>query len=295
MKIIISGSHGFIGTPLVNFLKKEGHFIFNVVRRSVANDNEIFWDIETGELKGDIDGLDAFIHLAGENISSGRWTQEKKKRIRESRVNSTERLCQFLSQLSKPPSTFIGASAIGFYGDRGDELLTEQSLPGEGFLPEVCQAWEKASDDLRSFRTRVIHLRFGIVLDGAGGALAKMLLPFKLGLGGKLGNGHQYMSWISLSEIPKIVSYLLTSPLHGAINAASPQPVTNFEFTKTLGQILHRPTVFPIPALMAKLVFGEMADALLLSSTRVVPKKLLNAGFKFQYPELKEALQKAIS
>ena len=231
------------------------------------------------------------IHLAGESIAEGRWTDEKKQRIRESRVKGTKLLSDALANLSRPPKTLIAASAIGFYGNRGDEILRETSAPGQGFLPEVCIAWEKATELAMEKGIRVVNTRFGIILSKEGGALAKMLPPFRMGVGGRIGSGRQWMSWIALNDVVEGLNYVLTNEsLSGPVNFVAPKPVTNAEFTKTLGRVLSRPTFFPVPAFAARLALGEMADALLLSSQRVEPVRLNDANYSFRFSELQEAL-----
>ncbi len=220
------------------------------------------------------------------------WTPAVKARIRDSRVNGTRLLCEALARLSNPPRVLVCASAIGYYGDRGDEVLDEASSPGSGFLPEVCQEWEAATEPARAAGIRVVNLRFGVILSPSGGALAKMLTPFKLGAGGRIGDGRQWMSWIALDDVIDAIAYALnTESLAGPANCVAPQPVTNLEFTKTLGRVLHRPTIFPMPAVAARIAFGEMADALLLASARVLPKELSAAGYPFRYPQLEGALR----
>jgi uncharacterized protein (TIGR01777 family) len=296
MKILISGSGGLVGSALVQDLLSEGHEIGRLVRRTADRSrNEIYWDPERGSL--DKEALqdfhpEAVIHLAGESIAQGRWNVAKKAKIRDSRVNGTRVLAQVLTHLSDPPKIWVCASAIGYYGNRGDETLTEDSPPGRGFLPEVCRDWEAATEPARSKGIRVVQLRFGVILSPEGGALKKMLLPFKLGLGGVIGNGRQYMSWIALDDAVGVIRFAMENKnLSGVINTVAPQPVTNREFTKTLGRVLFRPTCFPLPASTARLLLGEMAEDLLLASTRVEPKKLKSAGYAFQYPELKGALR----
>lgn len=294
MKILISGSSGLIGTALLDSFKERGHKITRLVRdESQMAEDTVLWDPEHRELKPEeFEGFDAVIHLAGENISSGRWTDKKKQKIRDSRVINTHMLAELLARLKKPPSLFISASAIGYYGDRGDEIMTESSSSGEGFLADVCQKWEEASNAARSAGIRVVNLRTGIVLSTKGGALSKMLVPFRLGLGGVVGSGKQYMSWISIDDHIGIILHIInTESLSGPVNAVSPNPVTNQRFTKTLGRVLKRPTLFPLPAFLARLILGEMADALLLSSTRVVPVALQESGYSFLYPQLEPALK----
>ena len=285
MKIAITGSTGLVGSALVPVLKKTGHDVLGLSRPSQ-------WDPDKGILDQRIlDGIDAFIHLAGENIAAGRWTAAQKARIRDSRVKGTRLVAEAIAKMQKPPQVMISASAIGYYGDRGNEILREDSGPGTGFLPDVCRQWEAATDPATRKGIRVVHLRIGIVLSKNGGALQKMLFPFKAGVGGKVGSGRQYWSWISIDDVcSSIVHCIHATGLHGPVNAVSPAPATNLEFTKALGRVLHRPTIFPLPAFAARLVLGEMADALLLASTRVDPCKLLGSRFVFQHKDLEAAL-----
>jgi uncharacterized protein (TIGR01777 family) len=242
-----------------------------------------------------LEGVDAVVHLAGENIAQ-RWTSSQKAKIRDSRIKGTQLLCETLARLSSPPKVLVSASAIGYYGDRGEQILTEDSPLGRGFLAEVCRGWEAATEPARQRGLRVVPLRFGVVLSPAGGALAKMLPPFRLGLGGMVGSGRQYMSWIALDDVVGAIQHaIVTDTLQGPTNAVAPQAVTNQEFTKTLGKALGRPTVFPLPAFAARLMFGEMADELLLASTRVQPAKLLGSGYRFRYPELEDALRHVLA
>ena len=294
MKILVSGAHGLVGKALVKSLTKDGHEIVSLVRReSVVAKTEIEWHPNRGQIDTQqLEGFDVVIHLAGESIASGRWTEDKKLRIRESRVKGTTLLSESLARLSRPPATFISASAIGYYGNRGDELLTEQSATGKGFLSEVCVAWEKATGAAEAKGIRTVHTRFGIILDTDGGALEKMATPFRMGVGGKLGDGKQWMSWIALDDVVRGLRFLIDNQtVRGPVNFTAPNPVTNAEFTKTLGSVLSRPTIFPVPAFAARLAFGEMADALLLSSARVEPSRLQDEGFKFEYSDLLLALQ----
>lgn len=293
MAVLITGSSGLVGQALVPFLSGGGHHVRRLRRSPSAAADETSWNPADGTFApGALDGVDTVIHLAGENIAGGRWTDARKVRIRESRVNDTRRLAETLSRLEVPPKVLVAASAVGFYGDRGDEVLDELSAPGSGFLPDVCQAWEAAAAPARDAGIRVVHLRFGIVLSPAGGALAQMLLPFKMGVGGVMGSGDQYISWIALDDLLGVVLHVLTDEsITGPVNAVAPDAVTNREFTKTLGSVLRRPTIFPMPAFAAGLVFGEMADALLLASTRVDPAALRVAGHEFAYPRLEDALR----
>jgi len=250
------------------------------------------WDPARGSIDaGGLEGIDGVVHLAGEPIGE-RWSAEKKARIRDSRVKGTRLLCETLAQRPTPPKVLVCASAIGYYGDRGAEVLTEESASGASFLADVCRAWEGATEPALQKGIRVVNLRFGVVLSAAGGALAKMLPPFRLGVGGILGSGKQYMSWMTLDDAVGAIRHaLLTEPLHGPANAVAPHPVTNEEFTKTLGKVLGRPTRIPLPAFAARLMFGEMADELLLASARVQPAKLLATGYAFRYPELEAGLR----
>jgi uncharacterized protein (TIGR01777 family) len=238
-----------------------------------------------------VSGYDAVIHLSGENVA-GRWSEAKKKRIRDSRVVSTQNLAWALGEAQVRPAAFVCASAVGYYGDRGDETLTEQSGPGEGFLAEVCREWEAAAARVSEAGIRVVNLRIGIVLSPDGGALKQMLLPFRLGLGGRIGSGRQWWSWIHVADLVGAVEHALQSDaLRGAVNLTAPTPVTNRDFTKALAEALHRPAVLPIPAFAARLAFGELADEGLLASARVAPKNLIQSGFVFQFPELRPALK----
>lgn len=292
MNVLVSGAGGLIGRTLVPMLESAGHRVVPLTRGESGNGSTRVWNPLASKLDPAVlDGCDAVIHLAGENIGEGRWTKRKKERIRSSRVNGTRILAEAIAAMANPPHAFVCASAIGYYGDRSDELLTESSAPGTGYLPDVCLNWELAADPARAV-TRVVHLRTGVVLSPQGGALAKMLLPFKLGVGGVIGTGKQYLSWITLKDSARLFQFALErSDLRGSINGTAPHPVTNFEFTKTLGKVLHRPTIFPLPAFAARLALGEMADALLLASTRVVPEAARRAGFEFQHAELEPALR----
>ena len=293
MQVLITGSSGLVGTALRSFLGGGGHRVRRLLRAPSASEDTTSWDPASGTFTtGAFEGIDGVVHLAGESIASGRWTATRKARIRDSRVVGTRHLCEALAQLDTPPKVLVAASALGFYGDRGDEVLDESAALGSGFLPEVCQAWEDAAAPARERGIRVVHLRVGIVLTPKGGALAQMLPPFKLGVGGILGAGDQYMSWIALDDVLGIVLHALTDEsMRGSVNAVAPQAVTNREFTKTLGAVLRRPTVLPAPAFALRLALGEMADALLLASTRVDPAVLRAAGFEFAYPHLEGALR----
>ena len=293
MKIVVTGSTGLIGSALLPRLRDEGHHVTGLVRGVAADQNTPWWDPAAGRISpGALDGVDAVVHLAGEGIAAGRWTAARKARICDSRVNGTRVLCEALAGTTTPPRVLLAASAVGFYGDRGDELLDESAALGQGFLSDTCQKWEAEADPARARGIRVVHLRIGIVLSPSGGALAKMLPPFMLGVGGVLGSGQQFMSWIAIDDLIGIMLHALTNDgLAGAVNAVAPRAVTNREFTKALGHVLRRPTVFPVPAFAARLAFGEMADALLLASTRVQPARLMAEGFEYAYPELEGALR----
>ncbi len=291
-KVAVSGANGLIGRAVCEEIRRQGGTVCRLVRKPVQSDEEIEWNTQAGLVSPEqAAGLSAVIHLAGENIAEGRWTAAKKKRIRESRVSGTKVLCESMAQLPEPPEVFVGASAIGFYGDRGDEWLQETSPPGTGFLSQLCQDWEAAAEPLHQVGTRITHIRIGLVLSPSGGALAKMLFPFRLGLGGRIGNGQQYWSWIVLDDLARIFVEAITDGTYqGPVNGVAPEPVTNREFTRILGRTLHRPILFPLPAFVLKLLLGEMADELLLSSTRVQPTVLESHRFSFQYRTLSDGL-----
>ncbi len=296
MKVLISGSSGFVGSALVKKMRDLKHEVFRLVRKKEKlQKDEIYWNPEKLEIDlKKLENFNAVVHLAGENIL-GRWTEAKKKKIRDSRVKGTQFLSESLAQLSKPPASLLCSSAIGFYGNRGEETLNESSPPGNGFLADVCQEWEAASQAASKSGIRVIHYRIGLVLSEEGGALAKMLPLFKLGLGGKLGDGQQWMSWIHLEDLLSGILFILESPsLSQAVNAVSPHPVRNQEFTQCLAESLHRPAFFTVPEFALKLVTGEMADEALLASAKVEAQKLLQTDFKFKYPHLFEALRDMI-
>ena len=293
MRILVSGSHGLVGSALMKALTADGHEIFRLVRHAPDSGSEIEWSPDRYSIAiSRIEGFDAVYHLAGESIASGRWNDEKKRKIRESRTKGTKLLADALANLAQPPKTLISASAIGYYGNRGDELLTENSPPGSDFLAGVCVEWEKATDHARGKGVRIVNTRFGIILDKDGGALAKMLPPFRMGIGGRIGDGKQWMSWIALDDVIGALQFVLANEsMNGPVNFVAPNPVTNAEFTKALGKALSRPTLFPIPAFGVRLAFGEMADALLLSSQRVEPKRLKSSGYEFKHSQLDEALR----
>ncbi len=290
MHLALSGSSGLVGQVLSASLREDGHDVSPLVRDDRPR---IRWSPPSGEIdRQQMATVDAVVHLAGESIGEGRWTKTKKERIRQSRETATRLLCESLASLEPRPHTLVSASAIGYYGDRGSEVLDEGAAPGEGFLPEVCVQWEAATQPAREAGIRVVNLRIGVVLSPDGGALAKMLWPFKLGLGGRVGSGHQYWSWIALSELVRVIRFAVdTRALSGPVNAVAPEPATNREFTRVLGQVLRRPTIFPIPAPAARLALGQMANDLLLASARVVPKKLGESGYDFSWADLEAALR----
>jgi uncharacterized protein len=299
MKILITGASGLIGKALQNSFEAKGHELLLASRREPKDEKHILWNAETGfadEDRPKLEGLDAVIHLAGESVAGLRWTEEKKKAIRDSRVFGTRTMIEAFARLETKPKIFISGSAIGFYGDRGDDELTETSPAGNTFLSETSKEWEAESRRAEDMGIRTVLLRTGIVLSKDGGALATMLTPFKFGVGGVVGSGKQWMSWVSLDDVVNAINYALENEnLRGAVNVVSPNPVTNEEFTKTLGDVLYRPTFLPLPEFAVNMIFGEMGDALLLDSTRVRPKRLLDAGFEFEYPDLKAAIEHAVT
>lgn len=292
--ILLSGSSGLIGRELCAALIRDDVPVHQLVRHPVhAQTRNAAWDVDAGLIEAEkCSGLRAVVHLAGEPIAARKWTPEQKERIRNSRVNGTRLLAETLANAVEKPEVFVCASAIGFYGSRGNEILTEASAAGEGFLAEVTRDWEVAAQPAREAGIRVVHARFGIVLSPEGGALAKMLPAFKLGLGGRLGDGTSWMSWIALPDAVAALRHLIDTPeLSGPVNVTAPEPVTNYTFTKTLGEVLHRPTILPAPAGVLRTLLGEMGEALLLGSARVQPTRLQESGFTFQMPRLAEALK----
>ena len=293
MKILITGATGLVGKELGPLLTTSGHEVFRLVRSNPSDANDIPWDPAQGVVhKARLDGLDGVVHLAGENIAGARWSAAVKQRIRDSRVVGTRLLCETLASLERKPKVLVCASAIGIDGDRGGEILSEQSAAGAGFLPDVCKEWEAACEPARKAGIRVVNLRIGVILTPKGGALAKMLFPFRMGGGGVVGSGRQYWSWVAIDDVIGAIQHCLThNEIHGPVNCTSPNPATNYEFTKTLGAVLHRPTIFPLPGFVAKLALGEMAQDLLLASTRVMPNQLQATGYQFRCPTLESTLR----
>jgi len=295
--ILVSGSTGFIGSALVNALAAGGYTVRRLVRHEAQRRaGDVVWDPAGGRLDGKaIDGLDAVVHLAGEPIAQ-RWTGAAKRRIRESRVRGTDLLATTLASLTRPPRVMVSGSAMGIYGDRGDEMLDETSEPGTGFLADVAREWEAATFPAARAGIRVVHIRTGLVLSPRGGALAKLLLPLRLGVGGRVGSGRQWVSWIALDDTIGAIRHALSAePLFGAVNLAAPNPVTNAELTATLGKVLRRPAVFPVPAGALRLAFGEMGEATLLASQRMRPRRLAETGYVFRHPLLEGALRRELA
>jgi uncharacterized protein len=294
-KILVSGVSGLIGAALLPSLHASGWCVVRLVRGQPSNQNQIAWDPAKPISPGAVSGFDAVIHLAGESIF-GRWTETKKSNILHSRVAGTSNLSQALARAEEKPKAFLCGSAIGYYGDRGDQLLNEGSAPGSGFLADVCQQWEEATMPAVQADIRTAHLRTGIVLSPRGGALGAMLLPFRLGVGGRVGTGKQWMSWIHVQDVVGAIHHILKNDLlQGAVNMVSPKPVTNAEFAKTLASVLSRPAIFPMPGFAVKTAFGEMGEELLLASQKVEPTKLISSGYPFRYRELRAGLQGLLS
>jgi uncharacterized protein (TIGR01777 family) len=294
LKIVISGSSGLIGSALVPFFTTGGHRVTRLVRRKpVPGKNESYWDPYKKIIDKDIiNGADAVIHLSGDNIGQGLWTDKKKKLIIESRMVPTSLIAETCAGVKKPPGVFISASAMGYYGHRGDEILTEESGPGSGFVPEVCTGWEAAAAPAVEGGVRTLFLRLGVVLSPEGGALKRLLLPFSMGAGGRIGEGRQYMSWLTIDDVLGAVLHLIShKKISGPVNLVTPGPVTNREFTRILSRVLKRPAFFHLPGPLIKTIFGEMGREILLGSTRVNPGKLLNSGYEFRHPDLEEALR----
>jgi uncharacterized protein len=303
MRILVSGSTGFLGTALIETLVGQRHEIARLVRPatkretgSAARTQSIAWDPVAGQFDSEgAEGADALVHLAGASIADGRWNAARKKLLGTSRIDATRHLFAALAKLQRPPRVVVAASAIGYYGNRGDETLTEASAPGRDFLAGLCEKWEAETARASEFGARAVRLRFGIILAAHGGALPRMVTPFKLGAGGRLGDGRQWMSWVALPDVVSIVQYCLTNEgIAGPVNVVAPNPAQNSEFTRVLAKTLHRPAIFPAPAFALRLALGEMADSLLLVSQKVVPSRLVDSGYRFQQPDLAEALAAAL-
>lgn len=297
MRILICGASGLIGKALTKTLEAKGCELLLAGRKEPQDERQTKWTIEDGFAEPErLEGLDAVIHLAGESVSALRWTDEKKAAIRSSRVDGTRSVVDALAKLKSRPKVLISGSAVGFYGDRDDEILTESSTAGDNFLAQTCREWEAESRRAEDAGIRTVLLRTGIVLSKDGGALATMLLPFKMGVGGVIGDGKQWMSWISLDDEIRAIEFVLEhEEVRGAVNLVSPNPVTNQEFTAALGEVLYRPTFIPLPEFAVSMLLGEMGDELLLSSTRVVPARLEQLGFEWQFPDLKPALEHVLA
>jgi uncharacterized protein (TIGR01777 family) len=293
MKVLIAGASGLVGSALIPALEAEGADVTRLVRTS-AGAGEIEWHPNNDQIDASkLEGFDAIMNFAGENIAGGRWTDDQKRKIHDSRVNGTHLLSEAIAGLKQQPKVFLCASATGIYGDRDDETLDEQSDSGGGFLAGVCREWEQATEPAAAAGVRTVNLRFGPIIAREGGMLAKLLTPFKMGMGGKVGSGKQYISWVAIDDaVGAIKLALKDESIRGPLNIVSPHPVTNEEFTKTLGHVLSRPTALSVPAFAARLAFGEMADEMLLTSQRVIPKRLNDAGYEFEYPELESAFRK---
>ncbi len=293
-RVVVTGASGLVGTALCTLLRTRGHHVDRLVRRPARPEaGEIRWDPAHGSIDAaSLEGTDLVVNLAGESIAAGRWTPARKRAILESRTQGTRLLCETLARLDRRPQALVSASAVGYYGDRGEEWVTEESAAGAGFLADVCKQWEAATLPAREAGIRVVNLRIGVVLSTAGGALARMLPTFRFGLGGRLGAGRQYMSWITLDDLVAAIEHLLfASQTAGPVNAVAPNPVTNAQFTKTLGRILRRPTFLSMPAFAVRLALGEMGEAVLLSGVRAKPARLLADGFSFRDHELEPALR----
>ena len=297
MKVLVSGSSGTVGTHLCAHLRSRSFEVWRLVRSRTEGENRIFWDPDGRGVDDPdtLEGFDAVVCLSGENIV-GRWTEKKKKLITDSRINTARRLVDAFSGLQKPPAVFVCASAVGYYGDRGGEELTEDSAAGSGFFPDLCARWEREANRASDFGTRVVNLRIGIVLSPEGGMLGSLLPLFRMGLGGVVGDGGQYLSWISIEDLSRMVVHLLErGETSGPVNAVAADPVTNREFTAALASVLGRPAFFPVPAFAVRILFGEMGRSTVLASARVFPKKLLSGGYEFFHAELSGALSDVIS
>ena len=295
-RILLSGASGMLGSAIGNALGRQGATLIRLVRREARGPGEVHWNPAAGKLDaGSLTGLSAAVHLSGASVISRRWTTGYKHEMAESRVQTTRFLSETLAKLEQPPPVLVTASAVGFYGDRGDEVLDEDSPAGSGYFPELCAAWEAATQPAEAAGIRVVHLRFGMVLGPGGGAMARLAPLFRMGLGGRLGSGRQWMSWVSEADaVSAALLALENANISGPVNVAAPEPATNAAFTRELGRSVHRPALLPAPAFALRLVFGEMADEALLASTRAVPKRLTQAGFDFAYPTLPEAFAAAL-
>lgn len=292
---MVTGASGLLGSALVPALEADGHEVLRLVRRPPQGAREVAWDPARGTIDANsLAGVEVAVNLSGATIGR-RWSVARKAEIRGSRVDSTRLLSRTLATLDPRPSALISAGGVGIYGDRGDEILTEESELGEGFLPEVGKAWEEAADPARAAGIRVVHFRQGVVLTRRGGILERLLTPFRLGVGGRVGSGRQWWSWVALDDLVEAYRFALAGELAGAVNLLSPNPVTNVQFTRALGRALRRPTIFPFPAVAARAVFGEMGEEVLLGSQRALPKRLVDAGFAFRHGELAEALTRALA
>ncbi|HYA62533.1 MAG TPA: TIGR01777 family oxidoreductase [Candidatus Sulfotelmatobacter sp.] len=303
MKILVTGSTGLVGTALTGDLRREGHVVCRLVRPGTSTEGlrgtegfDVRWDPQTGDLGGAAVGADAVVNLAGAPIAEGRWTTERKKLLRTSRVDGTRALVYALAKMAARPRVLVSASAIGYYGNRGEEVLSEDSPPGTDFLGEIAKEWEAEAEKAEVLGTRVVRARFGVILAKNGGALPQMARPFRFGVGGRIGSGQQWMSWVTLDDVVAILRFALENgAVRGPLNVVAPQPVRNAEFTMALAKVLRRPALFPAPAFALRLALGEMADALLLSSQRVVPKELQRLGYRFLHPDVEAALSAVLT
>jgi uncharacterized protein (TIGR01777 family) len=298
MKVIISGASGLVGTALTKALRTEGHTVLHLVRtRNEVSSGQIRWDPLSAHVDvPSLEGADVVVHLSGASISDGRWTPARKEILRSSRLDSTRVLVDSLARLRQKPRVFVSASAVGYYGNRGDEILTESSGPGNDFLSLLARDWEAEAIRAAQSGMRTVILRFGVILSPQGGALPQMIRPFRFGAGGRLGSGRQWMSWIALEDVIDIIrSSISDSEMSGAVNVVAPNPVQNSDFAHLVGRILHRPSLLPAPPFMLRLALGEMADALLLASQRAVPERLLQSGQPFKFAEIEPALRAMLS
>jgi uncharacterized protein len=289
-RILVSGASGTVGKALVPALAAGGHQVVELTRKASSSGAKIAWDPYKPLPPESVSGFDAVVHLAGESII-GRWTDAKKKKILDSRDQGTRHLADAIAKANQKPRVFISASAIGYYGDRGNEVLREDSPSGEGFTAEVCRVWESATQPAKDAGIRTTQLRFGVVMSEKGGALQKMLTPYRLGLGGRMGSGNQWWSWVHVDDVVGAILHAMNTDMQGPVNTVAPYPVTNAEFTKALAAAVSRPAIFPMPEFAVKLIFGQMAEELWLASQRVEPARLLASGYKFKFPELKSALE----